>query len=153
AARPTRLAVHDHLRPCHLAVLLEQGVQVVLVGIPDEIADINILRHHKTFPCQSSLAASCLAAGRRGAGRASQGAVYKGRPTCARPDGPLNKNLEPSRPALGLLARTLMPLRRPPANRNGSHRRWPLSLSPGPSPSGPAVVTLLSPAAPRCLST
>ena len=34
----------------HRPVLLEQRVQVVLGGIPDEVTDVNVLRHRKTFP-------------------------------------------------------------------------------------------------------
>src|SRR5207249_2454212 len=33
-------------------VLLKEVVQVVLRGIPNQVADINILRHYKTFPVQ-----------------------------------------------------------------------------------------------------
>jgi hypothetical protein len=50
ASRTPGLTVHDHLRPSDLAVLLKEVVQVVLRGIPNEIADIDILRHLKTFP-------------------------------------------------------------------------------------------------------
>src|SRR5437660_1903528 len=35
-------------------MLLEQGQQVVRCRFPCEVADINILRHRKTFPCRAS---------------------------------------------------------------------------------------------------
>src|SRR5262249_47300779 len=36
--------------PGHLTVLLEQGQQVVGRGVPREVADVDILRHRRTFP-------------------------------------------------------------------------------------------------------
>src|SRR5262249_51539431 len=53
AARPARLPIRDDLRPRHRAVALEQGQQVVGRGIPRKIADIDILRHRRTFPCRA----------------------------------------------------------------------------------------------------
>src|SRR5262249_31781772 len=50
STRAACLTVHDHLRPRDLAVFLKQVVQVVLRGIPYQVADINVLSHLKTFP-------------------------------------------------------------------------------------------------------
>jgi len=44
-ARPARLPIHDHLGTGHLAKLFEEIVQIVLIGIPHQIANVNVLRH------------------------------------------------------------------------------------------------------------
>jgi hypothetical protein len=49
AARPAGFLVHDHLSPIDRAVFLEQGQQIVCRGFPDQVADVNILRHRNTF--------------------------------------------------------------------------------------------------------
>src|SRR5262249_43151976 len=46
-------AVGDDLGPPHRPMFLEQGQQIVGRGIPCEVADINVLRHRRTFPCQA----------------------------------------------------------------------------------------------------
>src|SRR5262249_13564271 len=51
AARPAGLPVGNHLGASHLAVLLKQGQQIVGGRGPDQVADVNILRHHRTFRC------------------------------------------------------------------------------------------------------
>src|SRR5207249_9424678 len=51
AARPAGLPVRHDLRARHVAMLLEQSQQIVGRCIPDEVADVDILRHLKTFPC------------------------------------------------------------------------------------------------------
>jgi hypothetical protein len=50
STRAPCLTVHDHLGPGDFPVLLKEVVQVVLRGIPNQVADINVLRHLKTFP-------------------------------------------------------------------------------------------------------
>src|SRR5262249_3866211 len=48
-ARASGFLVRDYLGALDLAELLEERVQVVLGAIPDQVADVNILRHRKTF--------------------------------------------------------------------------------------------------------
>src|SRR5262249_59820505 len=52
--RPARFAVGNYLGSGYVAVLLEQGQQVVGCAFPREIADVNILRHLRTFLCPST---------------------------------------------------------------------------------------------------
>src|SRR5262249_11850849 len=47
AARTAGLAVGDDLGAGDFPVLLEKGQQVVGAGIPNEIANVNVLRHRK----------------------------------------------------------------------------------------------------------
>src|SRR5262249_30991165 len=50
APRAARLPVGDDLGLRHRPVLLEQTQQVVGAGIPDEIADVDVLRHRRSDP-------------------------------------------------------------------------------------------------------
>lgn len=50
-ARPAGFAVRNDLCADYLPVLLKQLEQVVGRGIPREVADVNVLRHQRTFPC------------------------------------------------------------------------------------------------------
>jgi hypothetical protein len=50
-ARPTGFPIRDHLGSGHIAVLLEQRQEVVSCTFPREVADVNILRHLRTFLC------------------------------------------------------------------------------------------------------
>jgi hypothetical protein len=49
--RPASLSVRDDLGSGYVAVLLKQGQQVVGCAFPSKVADVNILRHLRTFLC------------------------------------------------------------------------------------------------------